>query len=166
MAREGIVMRHRDAIEYCRKHEIYKDEEKKIHFDVMDDIPEAQERKMIDQIGKVVFLVRFPKHFKSFYMKSCAADDYVEGCDVEVPGVGEIIGSGIRISDPKELVKRLRDQRLKEEEYAEYIDLRKYGHGQTSVMGLGVYRMLTWLLGLFSIRDVVTFPRYPGRLTP
>lgn len=167
MVKEGIIVTHREAIEYCRTHEIYKDEESKSHFFLTDDIPEAQERKMIDQMGAVVFLVRFPAHFKSFYMKSCQDDPtYVEGCDVEVPGVGEIIGSGIRVSDPDELIKRLKEQGLKEEEYSEYIDMRRYGHGQTSGMGLGVDRMLTWLLGLHSIREVVTYPRYPGRLTP
>lgn len=167
MVKEGIVMTHKEAIEYCREHNIYKDEESKSHFYLIDDIPEAQERKMIDQIGKVVFLVRFPAHFKSFYMKSCEDDPtYVEGCDVEVPGVGEIIGSGIRVSDPDELIERIKQKGLKEDEYTEYIDMRRYGHGQTSGMGMGVDRMLTWLLGAFSIRDVVTFPRYPGRLTP
>jgi asparaginyl-tRNA synthetase len=167
MVRGSIIMTHREAIEYCRENNIYKDEESKSHFFITDDIPEAQERKMIDQIGKVVFLVKFPRHFKSFYMKSCEDDpEYVEGCDVEVPNVGEIIGSGIRVSDPDELIKRLKNEGLKEEEYVEYIDMRRYGHGQTSGMGLGVDRMLTWLLGTHSIRDVVTFPRYPGRLFP
>lgn len=160
-----LVMTHREAIEYCRTHDIYKDETPeglKTHFDDRDDIPECQERKMIDQIGKIVFLTKFPHEFKSFYMARDPADPtYVLGCDVEVPGVGEIVGSGVRVSDADELKQRLIDQGLKEDEYSEYIDLRKYGHGRTSGMGLGVDRMLTWLLDLHSIREVVTFPRYP-----
>jgi len=55
---------------------------------------------------------------------------------------------------------------LKIEDYREYLDLRKYGPGRTSGMGLGVDRCLSWLLGTYSIRDVVTFPRVPGRLFP
>ena len=89
---------------------------------------------------------------------------YVLSCDIEVPGVGEVIGSGIRVFDPKELIERLKEQGLKEEEYKEYIDLRRYGHSQTSGMGLGFDRVMTWLLGEFNIRDIVTFPRCPGRL--
>lgn len=164
---EIITLTHRDAIEYCREHGIYKDDESKTQFDYEDDIPEAQERKMIDMIGKIVLLVKFPKGFKSFYMKIDPDDkDYVFGCDVEVPTVGEVIGSGIRAVDHKELSDRLKEQGLKEEEYKQYIDLRKYGFGHTSGMGLGVDRMLTWILGLHSIREIVTFPRYPGRLFP
>ena len=164
---EIVTMTHRQAIEYCRQHGIYKHDETQTHFADRDDIPEAQERKMIDEIGKIVLLTKFPLEHKSFYMASDPEDpSYSLGCDVEVPGVGEVIGSGVRVSDEKELRQRLKDQGLKEEEYKEYIDLRKYGHGKTSGMGLGVDRMLTWLLGAYSIREVVTYPRYPGRLFP
>lgn len=88
------------------------------------------------------------------------------GVDVEVPGVGEIIGSGVREGDLKVLKQRMKEQGLKEEDYSEYLDLRKYGFGHTSGMGLGVDRMLTWILGRDSIRRIVTFPRYPGHLRP
>ena len=91
---------------------------------------------------------------------------YVLGCDVEVPGVGEIVGSGIRVSDKEELVRRFKEADLPLKDYQEYIDLRRYGHGQTSGMGLGFDRIMTWLFGEFNIRDVVTFPRCPGRLFP
>lgn len=167
MAKDIQIMTHSEAINYCRTHEIYKDEERKVHFERIDDIPEAAERKMIDQIGKIVFLTRFPRIFKSFYMKPCEDDPrYVEGCDVEVPGVGEIIGSGVRVSSATELRERLKEEGLREADYREYIELREYGHSQTSGMGLGVDRFLTWILGVHSIRDVVTFPRFPGCITP
>lgn len=164
---EPITMTHRQAIQYCREHDIYKHDETKTHFDDRDDIPESQERRMIDQIGKIVLLTKFPLEHKSFYM-ACDPEDpsYSLGCDVEVPDVGEIIGSGVRVSDEQELRQRLKDHGLKEQDYKEYIDLRKYGHGKTSGMGLGVDRMLCWLLGSHHIREVVTFPRYPGRLFP
>lgn len=159
------VMTHKEAIQYCRDHEIYKDAETKTHFDDDDDIPEMQERRMIDEINKIVFLVRFPKSFKSFYFLTFD-DGTVYGCDVEVPGVGEVIGSGVREYDYEKLEKAIKDNGLKKEEYREYLDLRKYGAGRTSGMGLGVDRFLTWLLDTHSIRDVVTYPRYPGKLTP
>lgn len=167
MVSDIVLLDHADAIKYCRDHGIYKDDALKTHFGDRDDIPEAQERRMIDEIGKVVFLRRFPKEFKSFYMASDPADpSLVLGVDVEVPGVGEVIGSGVRVSKEDELVSRLREAGLKPDEYREYIELRRYGHGRTSGMGLGVDRFLCWVLDLHSIRDVVTFPRYPGRLTP
>lgn len=161
------ILTHAEAIHKCKDLHIYKYEETKTHFDLRDDIPEMQERKLIDTIGHIVLLCKFPKEFKSFYMATDPDDpSYVLGCDVEVPGVGEIIGSGVRVYQAEELKERLVEQGLSPEEYSEYIDLRKYGHARTSGMGLGVDRFLTWLLGKPSIRDVVTFPRCPGRVGP
>lgn len=167
MCDDIVVLTHREAIDYCLVHDIWKDAETKTPFEYTDDIPEMQERQIIDSMGKIVFLVRFPRGFKSFYMLCDPEDtEYVLGCDVEVPGVGEVVGSGVRVYDSNELAERLHEQGLKEEDYREYLDIRKYGAGRTSGMGLGVDRFLTWLLDCHSIREVVTFPRYPGKLFP
>lgn len=176
MCDDIAIVTHKKAIEYCREHKIYKDNDTETHFGPEDDIPEMQERKMIDKMNKIVFLVKFPKTFKSFYFLTFDdgtdtpspgyPSDTVYGCDVEVPGVGEIIGSGVREYDEHKLRESIHKNGLKEADYKEYLDLRKYGAGRTSGMGLGVDRFFTWMLEAYTIRDVVTFPRYPGRLTP
>jgi asparaginyl-tRNA synthetase len=167
MSKDIVILQHCDAIKKLAEFGIYRDPDTKTHFDSRDDIPEAQERELIDKIGKIVFLVKFPKEFKSFYMALDADDpSYVLGCDVEVPGVGEIIGSGVREGDVDRLRQRMLDAKLDPDDYREYLDLRKFGFAQTSGMGLGVGRMLTWLLGAHTIRDVVVFPRFPGYARP
>lgn len=167
LTKDIVILEHKEAINLCNEKGIYADAENKTLFSERDDIPEAQERALIDSIGKIVFLVKFPKEFKSFYMAKDPNDlTRVLGCDVEVPNVGEIIGSSVRVSEYDELIERLKEANLNEDDYREYTDLRKYGFGQTSGMGLGVDRMLTWLLELHSIRDVTTFPRFPGYLRP
>lgn len=136
-------------------------------FGADDDIPEAEERRLVDSIGAIVFLRKFPGVFKSFYMKPDPQEPRVVwGVDVLMPGVGEVVGSGCREESVDALIAAIAKQGLKEEDYTEYLDLRRYGSGKTSGMGLGVDRLITWLLDKFSIREVVTFPRYPGRLTP
>lgn len=163
MCDDVMMLSHKDAIEMCKKFEIYKDEEKKEHFEERDDIPEMQERALIDRIGRVVFLHSFPKEFKSFYMGLCEGDDTrVDGVDVEFPGVGEIVGSGRRESDYERLLARIKEAGLDPAVYREYLDLRKYGHHRTSGMGLGFERLLCVILQEPHIRRVTTFPRYPG----
>ena len=165
MTKNVVVLTHREAIEKCR--ELGIDGPDGMPFGDRDDIPEMQERKLIDTLGKIVLLVKFPKEFKSFYMGLDPSDEsYVLGCDVEVPGVGEIIGSGIREADYKRLTDRLLECKLKLEDYADYLELRRSGFCQTSGMGLGLGRMLCWLLDKSSIRDVVAYPRFPGYLMP
>lgn len=166
MTNDIVILEHKDAIKECNKRG-FCDPVTGKSFGERDDIPESPERALIDSIGKIVFLVKFPKEIKSFYMALDPDDETrVLGCDVEVPGVGEIIGSGVREHDYQRLQQRLIDSGLKAEDYSEYLDLRKYGFGLTSGMGLGVDRMLTYLLDLYTIREVVTFPRYPGYLRP
>lgn len=128
LSQDIIVLEHKDAILECTKRGIFKDPETKFPFNERDDIPEAQERALIDSISKIVFLVKFPKEFKSFYM-ALDPDDHsrVLGCDVEVPDVGEIIGSGVREPDLKRLYQSLIYAGLKPEDYIEYLDLRRYG---------------------------------------
>lgn len=56
-------MDYRDAIQYCIDHNITRpgpDGVEGPHV-VGDDIAEAAERKMTDQIGKPIFLINFPK---------------------------------------------------------------------------------------------------------
>jgi len=160
-----LVLEHQEAIERLNVLGIRKKDGSA--FGPEDDIEEAEERQLIDTLDRVVFLTKFPKVFKSFYMCQDPSDpSRVLGCDVEVPGVGEIIGSGVREFDATRLTQRLLENHLKPEDYTEYIELRRCGFARTSGMGLGLGRMLTWLLDLHSIRQVVAFPRFPGYVRP
>ncbi len=180
MTKDILVLEHKDAIVELQRLGITRDDG--TPFEERDDIPEKQERELIDKIGKIVFLTKFPREFKSFYMALDPEDPTrVLGCDVEVPGVGEIIGSGVRESDVKMLEERLITELVPKdltpeqfeiakkrvlEDYSEYLDLRTSGFAMTSGMGLGLGRMLCWLLDEYSIRAVTAFPRFPGYLRP
>jgi asparaginyl-tRNA synthetase len=43
-----------------------------------------------------------------------------------------------------------------------YADLRRYGSVPHSGFGLGFERLLMFVTGLESIKDVISFPRVPG----
>ncbi|EGC39969.1 hypothetical protein DICPUDRAFT_44848 [Dictyostelium purpureum] len=167
--RPFMRMDYKEAIEYCVKNGIKKVNEDGTESDFQfgDDIPEAQERKMNDQIGCPIFLRRFPHAMKAFYMKRCPEDkELTESLDLLMPGVGEIVGGSMRISDYDELLNAYKREELDAEQYYWFTDQRKYGSGQTGGYGLGVERFLTWILGLPHIRDVCSYPRFTGRCHP
>lgn len=58
---------------------------------------------------------------------------------------------------------RIKEMGLPVEPYEWYLDLRRYGTVKHAGFGLGFERMILFATGLENIRDVIPFPRYPGR---
>jgi len=55
---------------------------------------------------------------------------------------------------------------LPKEDYGWYIDLRRYGTVPHTGFGIGVERLLAWMLNLESIMDAIPFPRTIRRSYP
>ena len=131
------------------------------------DVTDEDERKLVADAGKPIFLTHFPREMKAFYMKVDPKDKKVVlGADLLMPGVGETIGGSERISDPQELEDSLKLFKLKKEDYGWYMDLRKYGTVPHSGFGLGMERLVMWLSGAEHIMDTIPFPRTMTRLYP
>ena len=90
----------------------------------------------------------------------------VMSVDLIVPNIGELATGGSRIDDKEELIERLKEFGLKEEDYDWYIDLRRYGTTPHIGFGLGVERLLAWMLNLENVMDTIPFPRTIRRYYP
>jgi len=162
-------MTYAECIKFCNEHNIYKDEEKKEHFQYGDDIPDAPERKMIEIIGEPVMMVNFPVFMKSFYMQRCKDNkELTESVDLLLPGVGEVVGGSMRIDDYQELLDAYKRENIPPEPYYWFTDQRRYGTCPHGGYGLGLGRFIMWLLGegVEHIRDTCLYPRYYGRAKP
>jgi asparaginyl-tRNA synthetase len=49
------------------------------------------------------------------------------------------------------------------QDYQWYLDLRRFGSVPHSGFGAGFERVVGYVTGIDSIRDIVGFPRYPGK---
>lgn len=107
-----------------------------------------------------VFVTDYPKDIKAFYMKRNADGKTVAAFDMLVPGVGELIGGSQREENMDELLKSFEDNGLKEEDYQNYLDLRRFGTVVHSGFGLGFERAVMYVTGMKNIRDVIPYPRY------
>ena len=112
-----------------------------------------------------VFVTDYPKDIKAFYMKRNADGKTVAAFDMLVPGVGELIGGSQREENIDELLKSFEENGLKEEDYQNYLDLRRFGTVVHSGFGLGFERAVMYVTGMKNIRDVVSYPRYVNALS-
>ena len=60
----------------------------------------------------------------------------------------------------------MREARLPREEYAWYLDLRRYGSVPHSGFGIGIERTVAWICHLDHVRETIPFPRLINRLYP
>jgi asparaginyl-tRNA synthetase len=115
-----------------------------------------------------LFVTDYPREVKAFYMKVHPGDPrLVRNFDLLAPeGYGEIIGGSQREDDESLLRESLAAKGLNPEDYAWYLDLRKYGSVPHGGFGLGIERTVSWLCGLKHVRETIAYPRLMGRLRP
>ncbi len=129
------------------------------------DMQTEHERFLAEEcFKKPVIVTGYPKEIKAFYMKLNPDGKTVAAMDVLVPRIGELIGGSQREEDYAKLVARIKETGMKEEDYAWYLDSRKYGSVPHAGFGLGFERMMMLVTGITNIRDVLPFPRTPKSL--
>jgi asparaginyl-tRNA synthetase len=132
------------------------------------DLGADEEILLASEYDRPLFVYNYPKAVRAFYMKENPEDPRtVLNNDCLAPeGIGEIIGGSQREDDHDRLLARIREMGLPEENYAWYLDLRKYGTFVHSGFGLGVERTVAWICGIPHIREAIAFPRMMTKLYP
>ena len=124
------------------------------------DMQTEHERYLAETHFKRPVIVRdYPKEIKAFYMRLNDDGRTVAAMDVLVPGIGEMIGGSQREERYDVLVQKIKEMGMKVEDYAWYLDSRKYGSVPHAGFGLGFERMMMLVTGIGNIRDVIPFPR-------
>lgn len=133
-----------------------------------EDFGSPEENIMSEIYDKPVCITHFPAKIKAFYMQpDMERPDLVLGVDVLASeGYGELIGGGQRIHDSGLLERKIKEFNLPKEDYAWYLDLRKYGSVPHSGFGLGVERTLSWICKIKHIRESIPFPRLLYKIYP
>lgn len=160
------------------KNELKEEEEKErnipqwlesaINFPPGEDFGGSDETVLTRMFGTPVFVYKWPKAIKAFYMKTYEDDpEFVKGVDLLAPeGFGEIVGGAEREDNYDVLLAAIKHHELPLEAFEWYLDLRKYGSVPHAGFGLGFERLIMWLTGVHHIRETIPFPRSYGRLFP
>ena len=136
-------------------------------FEAGDDLGAPDETALGEHFGVPVLITHWPAEVKAFYMKRDPDDPGLAlGVDIIAPQAGEIVGGSVREDDLALLQGRIRDHELPEEEFAWYLDLRRYGSVPHGGFGIGLERTLAWIAGIEHVRECIPFPRTLQRIYP
>jgi asparaginyl-tRNA synthetase len=131
------------------------------------DLGYEDEKVLAEEFGKPFFVYDYPTAIKAFYCKTYKDHPEVAmSVDMMVPRIGEISTGGAREDNKDLLIQRMKEQGLKPEDYEWYLDLRRYGTVPHVGFGMGLERLLVWMLDLENIIDAIPFPRTTRRFYP
>jgi asparaginyl-tRNA synthetase len=131
------------------------------------DLGYEDEKVLAEDFGKPFFVYDYPTAIKAFYCKTYRDHPEIAmSVDMMVPRIGEISTGGAREEDKNILIQRMKEQGLKPEDYEWYLDLRRYGTVPHVGFGMGLERLITWMLDLENIMDSIPFPRTTRRFYP
>ena len=128
------------------------------------DLQSEHERYLVEEhFKKPVILTDYPKEIKAFYMKQNEDGKTVRAMDVLFPNIGEIIGGSEREENYDKLLSRIEELDIPMKDMWWYLDTRRFGTVPHSGFGLGFERLVLFVTGMTNIRDVIPFPRTPGK---
>src|SRR5918998_993811 len=137
-------------------------------IEIGDDLNIDSERELTKNVSGPMFIVGYPLTVKPFYVKEDPQNrGYSLAADMLAPdGFGEITSGGIREDDRLVLTKRMQNEGLDVNRYQWYLDLRRYGSVPHGGFGLGIERLIRWIIRIDDIKDTVLFPRTMSRVSP
>ncbi|MGC8547569.1 MAG: asparagine--tRNA ligase [Candidatus Micrarchaeia archaeon] len=161
-------------VKYEEALEIINSKDPNEHLKWGDDFGVPEEKLLTEDEEKPIFVTDWPREVKAFYASPNPKDPRtVLSDDMQAPhGHGEIIGGTERVWTYDELMERIREFekakgiKFNLENYDWWIDLRRYGAVPHAGFGMGLERLIKWLLNLDHIRDAIPFPRLINRAKP
>jgi len=158
-----------EAIDFLRSNDMKIQDGKMIrNIEWGDDLNIDSEKVLTKDRSNPVFVFGYPLQIKPFYVKEDPEKQGIAlSADLLLPnGFGEVSSGGIREDDIALLKTRIKNEGLNLDSYSWYLDLRRYGSVPHGGFGMGIERLLRWIINLEDIKECVLFPRTMARLNP
>ncbi|MGK5738104.1 asparagine synthetase A [Micromonospora sp. URMC 103] len=122
----------------------------------------AGERQLMRTTGEFVWVTHWDHLAVPFYQAFGQDERTALNGDL-LFGPGEVVGCGERHETSAQVEAALRLHRVDREPYRWYLEMRDSSAMRTSGFGLGIERLLMWLLSHDDIRDLQLLPRENGK---
>ena len=135
-----------------------------------EDLASEHEKYLTSKYGTAVFITEWPLDIKAFYMKQgeipeggVEEDRTCKSFDLLIPEIGELFGGSQREEDLQKLETHMGRIGMDAKPLQWYLDLRRYGTIPHGGFGMGVDRLMAYLTGMPSIKEVIPFPVSYGK---
>ena len=125
-------------------------------------ITAAGERRLLERYGDFVWLTNLPWRLCPFY-QAPEPDSTASATADLLAGIGEILGSGQRITTPDDLHESLVVHEVDPSEYDWYLRMKSLAPMPTGGFGLGLERFLLWVTRTDDIRNCTLLLREYGK---
>jgi aspartyl-tRNA synthetase len=143
----------------------------KVKIMVGEDLTREAEESLAEYVGdkhgsEFFFINRFPFKVKPFYVMRVDEDPrWARSVDFIYKGL-ELSSGGQREHRYDEIMKNIKEKKLKAENFKWFTDFFKYGVPPMGGFSIGIERFTMKLLNLSNIKEAVLFARDPERLLP
>lgn len=121
---------------------------------------DSWENKIINSSSKPVWITNIPREFYDF---EDFESGYWDNYDLMLPEYGEILSGSRREWAYHKIVKKMDRDGIRRENYRLLLKLAKEGRLKPSAgAGIGVERLVQWLVGAKHVGEVQPFPKIPG----
>lgn len=135
-------------------------------YGAQSDLNDKAEMQLLERHKCPIFVTHFPAGIKAFYMKRTDGDSTLtDSFDLLLPGVGEVVGGSLRMTNYDELMQAFKDNGIDPAPYYWYTDLRKYGSCPHGGYGIGMERLIKAIRfaqgqPILHVRDACLYPVY------
>jgi nondiscriminating aspartyl-tRNA synthetase len=129
------------------------------------DLAPADERRICEEHGELVFVEGFPTAKRAFYTHPGPDPEWSNSFDLLYRGL-EIVSGGQRLHRYDDYVEALRSRGLDPRPFAGYLDAFRWGMPPHGGFAMGLERFVAQATRVPNVREVTLFPRDRTRLHP
>ncbi len=121
---------------------------------------EEWDRALVEDMADPVWVTNIPREFYDFEdLEKGRWDNY----DLFLPGHGEVLSGARREWDYRKILGKMERDGVDPENYGLLLKLAEQGRVQPSAgAGIGLERLIAWIVGAEHIGEVQPFPKVPG----
>ncbi|MEM3577973.1 MAG: asparagine synthetase A [Candidatus Bathyarchaeia archaeon] len=118
------------------------------------------EQKLLSKISEPVWVINIPREFYDF-------EDFEKGFwdnyDLFLPNYGEVLSGGRREWEYEKIISKMERDGVKKENFDVLLNLAREGKIKPSAgAGIGIERLVAWIVGARHIGETQLFPKIPG----